>query len=104
MTSVQNIIKRLFPNKIVTHRIYDLNHQLIEYNTEKDGIYISIEKENKSRQFCSLTIEELITLFQCCSVTDRTLYESISPNKSVKLYVDFEYLIDKNLDIQDHYI
>ncbi|CAF4807066.1 unnamed protein product [Rotaria sp. Silwood1] len=82
----------------------DLNNQLLEQNGEKNDIHLSIEKENKSRQFCCLTIEELITLFEYCPVIHRTLYESISPNKTVKAYVDFEYLVDKNLDIQNHYI
>ena len=70
----------------------------------KNDVFLSIEKENKSRQFCSLTIEELLTLFECCPVTERTLYESISLNKTVKTYIDFEYLIDKNLNIQNRYI
>jgi hypothetical protein len=101
MLFVQNLIKRLFPHEIITHHISDLNDQLLD---KRDGIYISIEKENKSRQYCCLTIEQLITLFEYCPVTDRTLYESIPPNKFVKTYIDFEYLLDKNLDIQDHYI
>ncbi|CAF3951200.1 unnamed protein product [Rotaria sp. Silwood1] len=104
MTFVKNLIEHLFPHKIITHRMSDLNNQLLEQNGEKNDIHLSIEKENKSRQFCCLTIEELITLFEYCPVIHRTLYESISPNKTVKAYVDFEYLVDKNLDIQNHYI
>ncbi|CAM2729007.1 unnamed protein product [Rotaria socialis] len=104
MTSVQNLIKRLFPYKIITHRLSDLHNQLLQQNIDKNDIFLSIEKENKSRQFCCLSIEELLRLFECCPTTERTLYESISINKPVRTYIDFEYLIDKNLNIQNHYI
>ncbi|CAM4847093.1 unnamed protein product [Rotaria magnacalcarata] len=104
MTSVQNLIKRLFPHKIITHRLSDLHNQLLQQNIDKNDIFLSIEKENKSRQFCCLSIEELLRLFECCPTTERTLYESISINKPVRTYIDFEYLIDKNLKIQNHYI
>jgi hypothetical protein len=104
MNSVQNLIKRLFPNEILTHHILDLNNQLFEQNDNKERIHISIEKENKSRQYCSLTIEQLKTLYQHCPVLQRTLYESIPPTKFVKTYIDFEYYINNNLDIQNHHI
>ena len=67
-------------------------------------ICISIENQNKTRQFCCLTIDELTTLLGSCPVTNRALYECISSNRFVKTYVDFEYLIAQNLDIQDHCI
>ena len=101
---VQNLIRRLYPHKIITRCISDLNNQLLEHNSDKNDICISIENENKTRQFCCLTIDELTTLLGSCPVSNRTLYECISPNRFVKTYVDFEYLIDQNLDIQDHCI
>lgn len=104
MSIVLNLIKRLFPYKIITHRLSDLHNQLDQQSIHKNDIFLSIEKENKSRQFCCLSIEELLTLFECCPVTERTLYESISQNKTVRTYIDFEYLIDNNLDVQNHYI
>lgn len=104
MTFVQNLIKRLFPEEIITHHIVDLNNQLSEEDNTKKHIHISIEKENKSRQYCSLTIEQLITLYEYCPVTQRTLYESIPTTKPVKTYLDFEYYIDNNRDIQNHHV
>jgi hypothetical protein len=101
---VQNLIKRLFPNEIVTHHISDLNNHLLEQNNNKTRICISIEKENKCRQFCSLTMEQLTTLFQYCPLTQRALYESIPPTRVVKAYIDFEYCLDNNTDIKDHYL
>ena len=103
MSFVQNLIRHLFPHKTITHHISDLN-QLLEQNNEKNDICISIENENKSRQFCCLTIQQSIRLFDSCPVPNRTLYECISSNKLVKAYIDFEYLIDKNRNIQNHYL
>ena len=103
MSFVQNLIRHLFPHKTITHHISDLNQLLEQYN-EKTDICISIENENKSRQFCCLTIEQLLRLFDSCPVPNRTLYECISSNKLVKAYIDFEYLIDKNRHIQNHYL
>jgi hypothetical protein len=59
MVCVQNLIKRLFPDKIITHHISDLNDLLLN---KTDGICKSIGKQNKSLQLCSLTIEQLIIL------------------------------------------
>ena len=103
MSFVQNLIRHLFPHKTITHHIPDLNQLLEQYN-EKTDICISIENENKSRQFCCLNIEQLVRLFDSCPVPNRTLYECISSNKLVKAYTDFEYLIDKNRHIQNHYL
>ncbi|CAF3244150.1 unnamed protein product [Rotaria sp. Silwood2] len=104
MGFIQNLIKNLFPNKIITHHINDSTNEPSDQNTMTNDIYISIEKENKSRQFCRLTIEQLIILYEHCPVSDRTLYEFISLSKPVKTYIDYEYYIDKNLDIENHYI
>ncbi len=104
MASVQDWIKLLFPNESITYRLSDLRNQVIQQSDKKARICISIEKTNKSRQFCSLTFEQLNTLYQYCPVAQRSLYESISPNTPVKTYIDFEYYINNNLDIQDHYI
>ncbi|CAF3441962.1 unnamed protein product [Rotaria socialis] len=103
MSFVHNLIKRLFPYRIISHHISDLDIQSLQLNTDKNDIVISIEKENTSRHFCCLTIEELTTLFEYCPIIHRTLYESISLDKPIKTYIDFEYFIDKNLYIEDHY-
>ncbi|CAF5018652.1 unnamed protein product, partial [Rotaria sp. Silwood1] len=104
MDFIHNLIKKLFPHNIITHHINDLTNEPSDRNNITNDICISIEKENKSRQFCRLTIEQLITLFEHCPVSDRTLYEVISLSKPVKTYIDYEYFIDKNLDIENHYI
>ena len=104
MTFVQSWIKRLFPNEIITHHLIDLNNQLLQQNNNKKRIHLSIEKENKSRQYCSLAIEQLVILYEYCPITQRTLYESIPPTNYVKTYIDFEYYIDNNLDIENHHI
>ncbi|CAF1274921.1 unnamed protein product [Rotaria sordida] len=104
MDFIQNLIKKLFPHNIITHHINDLTNEPSDQNNITNDICISIEKENKSRQFCRLTIEQLTTLFEHCPVSDRTLYEVISLSKPVKAYIDYEYFIDKNLDIENHYI
>jgi len=104
MSVIENLIKSLFPNEIITHHLIDLNDQLLEQNNNKKNIHISIEKENKSRQYCSLTVEQLLTLYQYCPITERTLYELIAPTKPVKTFIDFEYYINNNLDIENHHI
>ena len=104
MTFVQNLIKRLFPNEILTHHLSDLNNHSLVQNYNKNNICISIERENKCRQYCSLTMEQLIILYQNCPLIERTLYESIPPTKLVKAFIDFEYSMDNNLDIQNHYV
>ncbi|CAF3863308.1 unnamed protein product, partial [Rotaria sp. Silwood1] len=49
-------------------------------------------------------LQELITLYNHCPPNERTLYEMIFPINLVKTYIDFEYYIDNNLDINDHHI
>jgi len=104
MSFARNLIKRLFPNEIITHHISDLNKQLMEQVNDKSRICISIEKENKTREYCSLTMEQLSILYQCCPIAKRSLYESIPPTKSVKIYIDYEYYMDNNLHIQNNCI
>lgn len=102
MTFLQNLIRRLFPTKIVSHYLSDLIHQSSHQNINTNHICLSIEKNNGSRDFCYLTMEELTTLYQYCPVIERSLYELICPTNSVKAYIDFEYYTENNLDIQDH--
>jgi hypothetical protein len=102
MLDVQNLINSLFPNQLLTHHLSELNNHLLENNN--NGIYISIEKENKCRLFCFLTMDQLAILYQYCPLTKRTLYESIPSAKRVKTFIDFEYYTDNNVDIQNHYI
>ncbi|CAF1443256.1 unnamed protein product [Adineta steineri] len=95
---------RLFPNKIITYRILDLIHLSSNENIKNSDICVSIEINTNSRRFCYLTINELITLYQNSPVLERSLYELISPNSKVKAYIDFEYYIDNNPDIQNSQI
>jgi hypothetical protein len=104
MTLIEKLIKHLFPNKVVTHRLSDLMDQLSNQNSRNTHINISIEKDNNTRQFCYLTIDELILLYQHSSVIQRSLYELITPEKLVKAYIDFEYYIDYNRDIENCHI
>ncbi|CAF1473112.1 unnamed protein product [Adineta ricciae] len=104
MTSVQEWIKRLFPYKSIFYRLTDFENPMMQDNHDKSEICISIEKENKSRQYCSLTFDQLTILYEYCPVYQRCLYESIPYNAPVKTYVDFEYYVNKNLDIQNHHI
>ncbi|CAF5003380.1 unnamed protein product, partial [Rotaria sp. Silwood1] len=104
MTILIQIIKHLFPSKVITHHICDLLNQLPEKIIKPNYIFVSIEKDNKTRQFFYCIIEELITLYNHCPPNERTLYEMIFPINLVKTYIDFEYYIDNNLDINDHHI
>lgn len=105
MNSLQTWIKSLFPYKQITYRLCDLNLDITECQDEsKNTIIISIEKNNKSRQFCFISLKQLNQLFIYCPISERALYESIPSNKQVKAYIDFEYYTDVNRDIQDHYI
>ncbi|CAF5071014.1 unnamed protein product, partial [Rotaria magnacalcarata] len=58
-------------NGILSNLIYDLQNN----NEENSSFYISIENDSNSRQFCYLTLDELISLYRYCPVIERTLYE-----------------------------
>ena len=103
MSFVLSLFNRLFPTEILTHRLSDLNNYF-ETSNKNSGICLSIEKKNKKRQYCCLTIDQITKLYNYCPVSERTLYESISPNKLVKAFIDFEYYGDNNSDIKDHSI
>jgi hypothetical protein len=100
MTLIEKLIKRLFSHKVVTSRLSDLINQLLNQNLN-NHICISIAKDNDSRLFTYVNIDELIILYQHSSVVQRSLYELITPGTQVKTYIDFEYYINNNLDIQD---
>ena len=104
MSFLLSLFHRLFPTETLTHRLTDLNDHLMHTKSNHSGICLSIEKKNKSRQYCCLTIDQISYLYDNCPVSERTLYESISPNKPVKTFVDFEYYTNNNYDIKDHSI
>ena len=97
---MERLIKRLFSNKVITHRISDLIYQSSDPNIQNTNICISIEKDTGAREFCYLSVDELTTLYQHSAVLERFLYELIPPANQVKIYIDFEYYMDNNLDIQ----
>ena len=103
MASIIQLIKQLFPNKPIVHHLSDLSIQSPDQATESSSIYIGIEKANKTRQFCCCTLLELISLCNHCSAYERSLYEIIFPTNLIKAYIDFEYDIDNNTDIEQRY-
>ena len=98
---MERLIKRLFSNRLITHRISDLIYQSSDQNIQDNNICIGIEKDNGARQFCYLSIDELTIFYQHSTVLERFLYELIPPASQVKIYIDFEYYVDNNLDIQN---
>jgi hypothetical protein len=104
MTYIQKLIKQHFPNKIITHRLSDLIYHVSNQNLDNSYIYLSIEKDNNSREFCYLMIDELVTLYQECPMLERSLYEIIISTNEVKVYIDFEYYTITNLDIKSSHI
>jgi len=103
MIPIETLLKQLFPNKVITYRLSVLNNILSNKNESNECICIGIEKDNHSRIFCYLTLNELIKLSENCSLTERSFDEVISPNMRVKVYIDFEYYIDVNTDIQNSF-
>ncbi|CAF2042231.1 unnamed protein product [Rotaria magnacalcarata] len=87
-------------NGILSNLIYDLQNN----NEENSSFYISIENDSNSRQFCYLTLDELISLYRYCPVIERTLYEVIISTNLVKIYIDFEYYINNNKHIKESHI
>ncbi|CAF1292374.1 unnamed protein product [Rotaria sordida] len=94
----------LWNSQIITHRISDLMQLIKDQNVKNTHICISIQNDNDTREFCYLTIDELTQLFQQTPVIERCLYEVIFPTNQVKTYIDFEYYITNNLDIESPYI
>lgn len=104
MNSFSEIIQHFYPNKILTRRVSDLITQISQISNNESYISIAIEKIDGSRQFCYLTLDEFISIYHQCPLNERSIYELIFPTNTVKTYIDFEYYIDQNLDIQDHHI
>ncbi|CAF4887899.1 unnamed protein product [Rotaria socialis] len=103
MTIIKTI-NRLFPSKILNYQIFHLFDNLPKNINTNDYIFIAIEKNERRREFCYFTMEELIIVYKNSTTIDRNLYEIIVATNPVKAYIDFEYYIDNNLDIQNHYI
>ena len=79
-------------------------NELSKLSVNTNYVSITIERDNGSRQFCYFTVEELITLYNHCPANERTFYELILPTNLVKTFIDFEYNIDDNFDIQNHHV
>jgi hypothetical protein len=101
MVLVEKLIKHLFPNKIITYRLSELKDRLSLHDSTMKYIYISIEKDNNSRQFCYVTIDELKALYDHSTTNERSIYELITSENQVKAYIDFEYYVNNNLDIEN---
>lgn len=104
MTFTINLIKRLFPNKIITRRISDLIELVKDEHINNTHICLSIQNNYDTREFCYVTLDELTKLFKEIPLIERCLYELIFPTKQVKTYIDFEYYIENNADIKNPYI
>ncbi|CAF4753492.1 unnamed protein product [Rotaria sp. Silwood1] len=102
MDSVQNLIKNLFPHNTISYRINDLTNEPSDRNNITNDICISIEKENKSREFCRLTIEQLITLFEHCPVSDRKNHY-IGPISCLKILYYFLNIPNDTIDTIEIY-
>jgi len=77
MPNIEILIKRLYLNKIIIHRISDLNNHISQQNNENFHINISLEKDNHSRDFCYLTLNEITIVYQQSIAYERCLYELI---------------------------
>lgn len=98
---MEDKIKQLFPSKRIFHRLIDLNHEFLSEVDSNDNIWLSFETSIECRKFSSFGFSELCHWFQQTIESDRSLYEVISPSKPVKLYIDFEYYLSLNHDIED---
>jgi hypothetical protein len=104
MPNIEILIKRLYLNKIIIHRISDLNNHISQQNNENFHINISLEKDNHSRDFCYLTLNEITIVYQQSIAYERCLYELILSTSRVKDYIDFEFYTSHNIDIQNSHI
>ena len=104
MNTISQIVQEFFPNKKLVHRICDLTAQLSETNNDTISISVAIEKSNGTRQFCFFSLDELLSLCHKTPLNERAFYEIIFPTNITKAYIDFEYRIENNLDIQDHHV
>lgn len=97
-------IQKLFPDKKIYGRLADLfiDHSLMD--TPNDCIYLSVELNQHSRKFFSVSINELCLLFERSHHLQRPLYEVIRSTKKIKPYIDFEYNIATNSNLPDHSI
>lgn len=97
-------INQLFPNKRFTHRLSALINELSSTISHSNLIFLAIEKPNNSRLFTYFKMDELIILYQCTVNHQRTIYETILPSSVVKAYIDYEYNLESNADIQNHHV
>lgn len=91
----------VLPEKRIFHRLQALLDSDLEYR-RNDSIILAIEKQERKRDFCFITIHELELLFEKIPSQHRSFYECIPQTHSIKWYIDFEYLQDKNPDTDEH--
>lgn len=99
---MQAKIKQLFPSKTIFHRLIDLGQEFASRVNCADSICISFETSVQCRKFCHFNLSELCFCIKQTKESDRSLYEVIPTSKPVKLYIDFEYCLSLNHDIDDH--
>lgn len=101
---IQNLIQRLFPMKSIYYHLSDLQKDSSSIVKDPESLCLSFEANCRSRRFCNLNFLELRDLFEKSIELERSLYEVIPLLKTVKLYIDFEYLISFNQHLKDHSI
>jgi hypothetical protein len=89
--SFKNVdIEKILPNNQVHWKLIFCPKRRLEHNEYR----ISIELNNKKRQYTCVCFEELFELLNNIPIEKRCFYEHISRGDAVKFYLDYEY--DKN--------
>lgn len=97
------MIKQFFPKKQIFYYLSDATMFLEKDTNNKHSFCIAIETNEKHRRFIILNFIELLTVFDITDQLTRHLYEVITANSIVKIYIDFEYLISSNPDITNQF-
>ena len=82
-----NDIEKILPENEVHWKIVFCPKRRVEQNEYR----ISIELENKKRQYTCVSFEQLCKLIERMPIEKRCLYEHISRGDYVKFYLDYEY-------------
>ena len=98
MSSVRKLIEVILPSKKIFYRLQELLNS-ISTNENKKSILISIEKSNRSREYCELTLDQLELIYVLYPKINQSFYECICGNNPIKAYIDFEYMIENNSSI-----
>ena len=101
MPSIRRKIENIWPEKKIFFQLNELL-RLISMTDAKERIILSIEKINHGREYCQMTLSELEFLYLLAPRINRSFYECIHQTHVVKVYIDFEYLLENNLAVDHH--